>query len=52
MTGFHGALLAAAIVAAAGIVAALVLVRRDQLEPKAEPVELPEPAEPALDLAA
>jgi MFS family permease len=48
VTGFHGAFLAGAIVAAVGIVATLTLIRRDELEQGAELVE----AEPALDLAA
>jgi EmrB/QacA subfamily drug resistance transporter len=47
VTGFHTAFVAGGIVAAVGIVAALVLIRRDELE---QPVELD--AEPALDLAA
>jgi EmrB/QacA subfamily drug resistance transporter len=45
VTGFHGAFLAGVIVAAIGIVAALTLIRRDELE------QAPE-LEPALDLAA
>ena len=44
--GFTAAFLAAAIAAALGIVAALTLIRRDELE------QVPEDAEPALDLAA
>src|SRR5881397_1416637 len=48
VTGFHGAFLAGVILAAIGIVAALTLIRRDELEQGAELVE----AEPALDLAA
>ncbi|HEX7144861.1 MAG TPA: DHA2 family efflux MFS transporter permease subunit [Gaiellaceae bacterium] len=44
--GFHGAFLAGVILAAIGIVAALTLIRRDELE---QPVE---EAEPAFDLAA
>jgi EmrB/QacA subfamily drug resistance transporter len=44
--GFTAALTAGVIVAALGIVAALTLIRRDELEP------VPEAAEPALDLAA
>jgi EmrB/QacA subfamily drug resistance transporter len=48
VTGFHGAFLAGTIIAAIGIVAALTLIRRDELVQGAEPVE----AEPALDLAA
>ena len=45
MTGFHGAFVAGVIIAAIGIVAALTLIRRDELE------QIPE-VEPALDLAA
>ena len=49
VTGFQGAFIAGVIVAAAGLVASFVLVRRDDLEQAAEQVvEL----EPALDLAA
>ena len=48
VSGFHGALLAGVILAAIGIVAALTLIRRDELEQGAEPVE----AEPVFDLAA
>src|SRR3954453_12123951 len=48
VTGFHGAFLAGAIVAAVGIVATLTLIRRDELEQGTELVE----AEPVLDLAA
>ena len=44
--GFTAAFLAGAIIAALGIVAALTLIRRDELE------QVPEDAEPALDLAA
>jgi len=44
--GFHGAFFAGVILAAIGIVAALTLIRRDELE---QPVE---EAEPAFDLAA
>ncbi len=44
--GFTAAFFAAAIAAALGIVAALTLIRRDELE------QVPEKAEPALDLAA
>jgi MFS family permease len=44
--GFHGAFFAGVILAAIGIVAALTLVRRDELE---QPVE---EAEPVFDLAA
>ena len=45
--GFHGAFAAGAIIAGLGIVATLVLIRRDEVEQ----VEVAE-AEPALDLAA
>jgi EmrB/QacA subfamily drug resistance transporter len=48
VSGFHGAFLAGVILAAIGIVAALTLIRRDELEQGAELVE----AEPVLDLAA
>jgi len=48
VSGFHGAFLAGVILAAIGIVAALTLIRREELEQGAEPVE----AEPAFDLAA
>jgi EmrB/QacA subfamily drug resistance transporter len=48
VSGFHGAFLAGVILAAIGIVAALTLIRRDELAQGAEPVE----AEPVLDLAA
>ena len=49
VTGFQGAFIAGVIVAAAGLVASFVLVRRDDLEQVTEEVvEL----EPALDLAA
>ena len=49
VTGFHAAFVAGVIVAAGGVVASFVLVRRDELEEAAEPaVEF----EPALDLAA
>ena len=44
--GFTAAFLAGAIIAALGIVASLTLIRRDELE------QVPEDAEPALDLAA
>jgi EmrB/QacA subfamily drug resistance transporter len=47
VTGFHGAFWAGVIVAGLGVVAALTLIRRDELEQGAELVE-----EPALDLAA
>jgi len=46
VTGFHGAFVAGVILAAIGIVAALTLIRRDELE---QPVE---ELEPVLDLAA
>jgi EmrB/QacA subfamily drug resistance transporter len=46
VTGFQGAFIAGVIVSAIGIVAALVLIRRDELE---QPVE---ELEPVLDLAA
>src|SRR6266542_653061 len=49
VTGFHGAFLAGVIIAAIGIVAALTLIRREELEQQVELVEAPEPA---LDLAA
>jgi EmrB/QacA subfamily drug resistance transporter len=48
VTGFHGAFVAAVIVAGLGIAVALTLIRRDELEQSADYVE----AEPALDLAA
>jgi len=48
VSGFHGAFLAGVILAAIGIVAALTLIRREELEQGAEPVE----AEPVFDLAA
>jgi hypothetical protein len=44
--GFHGAFLAGVILAAIGIVAALALIRRDELEQQVEEVE------PVFDLAA
>jgi EmrB/QacA subfamily drug resistance transporter len=44
--GFNGAFLAGVIIAGLGIVAALALIRRDELE------QVPADAEPALDLAA
>jgi EmrB/QacA subfamily drug resistance transporter len=47
VTGFHAAFVAGGIVAAIGIVAAVVLIRRDELE---QPVAVE--AEPAFDLAA
>jgi len=46
--GFTGAFVAGAVIAGLGIVAALTLIRRDELE---QPQAAPE-AEPALDLAA
>ena len=49
VSGFQGAFLAGAIVAAVGIVATLTLIRREELEQSVEPGES---AEPALDLAA
>jgi EmrB/QacA subfamily drug resistance transporter len=49
VTGFHSAFASAVIIAGLGIVAALTLIRRAELEQKAEHIEL---AEPALDLAA
>ena len=49
VTGFHGAFLAGVIIAGIGIAAALVLIRRDELEQSGEQAE---PTEPALDLAA
>jgi MFS family permease len=45
--GFHGAFAAGAVIAALGIVATLVLIRRDEVEQVEEVA-----AEPALDLAA
>jgi EmrB/QacA subfamily drug resistance transporter len=48
VSGFHGAFVAGMIAAAIGIVAVLVLIRRDELEQQPESVE----AEPALELAA
>jgi MFS family permease len=44
--GFHGAFFAGAIIAALGIVAALTLIRREELE------QVQEVPEPAFDLAA
>jgi hypothetical protein len=44
--GFHGAFFAGVILAAIGIVAALTLIRRDELEQQIEE------AEPVFDLAA
>jgi EmrB/QacA subfamily drug resistance transporter len=49
VTGFHTAFTAGVIVAALAIVAALTLIRREELEHKIEHVE---PAQPALELAA
>jgi MFS family permease len=46
--GFQGAFIAGVIVAGLGIVAALTLIRRDELEPQAQAQEV----EPVLDLAA
>jgi EmrB/QacA subfamily drug resistance transporter len=48
VTGFHGAFVAGVIIAAIGVVAAVTLIRRDELE---QPVGEIEP-EPALDMAA
>jgi EmrB/QacA subfamily drug resistance transporter len=48
VTGFHGAFVAAVIVAGLGIAVALTLIRSDEFEQSAEHVE----AKPALDLAA
>jgi EmrB/QacA subfamily drug resistance transporter len=48
--GFNGAFVAGVAIAALGIVAALTLIRRDELEQQAE--EPAPEAEPALDLAA
>jgi EmrB/QacA subfamily drug resistance transporter len=48
VTGFHGAFWAGVIIAGVGVVAALTLIRRDELEQQPEHVE----AEPAFDLAA
>ena len=48
VSGFQGAFAAGAIIAAVGIVATLVLIRRDEVEQ----VEAPAEAEPAYDLAA
>jgi EmrB/QacA subfamily drug resistance transporter len=47
VTGFHGAFWAGTVIAAIGIVATLLLIRRDELEQGAELVD-----EPVLDLAA
>jgi predicted small integral membrane protein len=49
VTGFHTAFTAGVIVAALAIVAALTLIRREELEHKLEHIE---PAQPALELAA
>jgi EmrB/QacA subfamily drug resistance transporter len=48
VTGFHGAFVAAALVAGLGMAVALTLIRRDEVEQSGVHVE----AEPALDLAA
>jgi len=48
VSGFHGAFAAGAIIAALGVVATLVLIRREEVEQVEAPVE----AEPAYDLAA
>jgi EmrB/QacA subfamily drug resistance transporter len=48
VTGFHGAFVAGAIIAAVGIAAAVALILRDELEQQLEPVA----GEAALDLAA
>jgi EmrB/QacA subfamily drug resistance transporter len=48
VSGFHGAFWAGTIIAAVGVVATLVLIRRDELEQGAELVD----GEPVLDLAA
>jgi EmrB/QacA subfamily drug resistance transporter len=48
VSGFHGAFLAGVILAAFGILAALTLIRRDELEQGAKPIE----AERVFDLAA
>jgi MFS family permease len=45
--GFHAAFIAGVGIAALGVIAALTLIRRDELETQVEPVE-----EPALELAA
>ena len=47
VTGFHGAFVAGAIIAAVGIAAAVTLVRRDELEQQAD-----DAPEAVLDLAA
>jgi EmrB/QacA subfamily drug resistance transporter len=49
VAGFQGALLLSVTVALVGIAAALILIRRTDLEPEAAKIE---PARPALDLAA
>src|SRR6476619_5938890 len=46
VSGFHGAFVAGVIIAAIGIVATVVLIRRDELEQNVQELE------PALDLAA
>ncbi|HEV8249677.1 MAG TPA: hypothetical protein VGQ15_06855, partial [Gaiellaceae bacterium] len=48
--GFTGAFVAGVFVAGIGILAALTLIRKDELE-QPQPIEVPE-AQPALDLAA
>jgi MFS family permease len=47
--GFGGALMLSVTIAALGLVAALTLIRREELAPRVARIE---PAEPALDLAA
>ena len=49
VTGFRGALFLSVTVALLGIVAALTLIRRDDVDPAVESIE---PAEPAFDMAA
>ena len=49
VTGFQGALFLSVAVALLGLVAALTLIRREELAPVVGEIE---PAEPALDLAA
>jgi hypothetical protein len=51
VTGFQGALFLSVTVALLGLVAALTLIRREELEPAVEEIA-PAGAEPALDLAA
>jgi EmrB/QacA subfamily drug resistance transporter len=48
VTGFHGAFVAGSIIAGLGIAAALVLIRRDELERQVDPID----AEAALEIAA